>query len=89
MRGPDLRQKRGKRAAERKLLPACQHQVKEGMEVFTMNDPGTDGERVRESVKMITELLTADHLKAPSPRRSRRNSRRTTNWAKSPSAPAP
>ena len=33
-------QKRGRRAAERKLLPACQHQVKDGMEVFTMNAPG-------------------------------------------------
>ena len=33
-------QKRGKRAAERKLLPACQHQVKDRMEVFTMNAPG-------------------------------------------------
>lgn len=32
-------QKRGRRAAERKLLPACQHQIKEGMEVFTMNAP--------------------------------------------------
>ena len=60
-------QKRGKRAAERRLLPACQHQVKEGMEVFTMNDPGRDGERVRGSVKMITELLAADHLKAAPP----------------------
>jgi Fe-S-cluster-containing hydrogenase component 2/CRP-like cAMP-binding protein len=56
-------QKRGKRAAERKLLPACQHQVKDGMEVFTMNDPGKDGERVRNSVKTLTELLAADHLK--------------------------
>ena len=28
-------QKRGKRAPERKLLPACQHQVKKDMEVFT------------------------------------------------------
>ena len=61
-------QKRGKRAAERKLLPACQHHVKEGMEVFTMNDPGKDGERVRETVKMMTEMLSADHLKpAPLP----------------------
>src|SRR5436309_11294009 len=61
-------QKRGKRAAERKLLPACQHQVKEGMEVFTMNAPGADGERVRQSVKVVTELLAADHLKpAPHP----------------------
>src|SRR5687767_11128779 len=61
-------QKRGKRAAERKLLPACQHQVKDRMEVFTMNDPGADGERVRQSVKVVTELLAADHLKpAPVP----------------------
>jgi hypothetical protein len=57
-------QKRGKRAAERKLLPACQHQVKEGMEVFTMQDAGPDGERVRKSVRTLTELLSADHLKA-------------------------
>ncbi len=60
-------QKRGKRAAERKLLPACQHQVKEGMEVFTMQDAGPDGERVRKSVKTLTELLAVDHLK-PAPR---------------------
>ncbi|MBA3960412.1 MAG: cyclic nucleotide-binding domain-containing protein [Chthoniobacterales bacterium] len=60
-------QKRGRRAAERKLLPACQHQVKEGMEVFTMNDPGADGERVRQTVKVVTELLAADHLKPASP----------------------
>lgn len=61
-------QKRGKRAAERKLLPACQHPVKNGMEVFTMNAPGPDGERVRQSVKVVTELLAADHLKpAPQP----------------------
>jgi Fe-S-cluster-containing hydrogenase component 2 len=60
-------QKRGRRAAERKLLPACQHPVKNGMEVFTMNAPGPDGERVRQSVKIVTELLAADHLKpAPS-----------------------
>ncbi len=61
-------QKRGKRAAERKLLPACQHQVKEGMEVFTMEAPGPDGERVRQAVGVMTELLAADHLKpAPAP----------------------
>jgi Fe-S-cluster-containing hydrogenase component 2/CRP-like cAMP-binding protein len=59
-------QKRGKRAAERKLLPACQHQVKNAMEVFTMNDAGADGERVRQAVTVMTELLTADHLK-PAP----------------------
>ena len=61
-------QKRGKRAAERKLLPACQHPVKNGMEVFTMNAAGPDGDRVRQSVKVVTELLAADHLKpAPQP----------------------
>jgi CRP-like cAMP-binding protein/NAD-dependent dihydropyrimidine dehydrogenase PreA subunit len=60
-------QKRGKRAAERKLLPACQHQVKEGMEVFTMQDPGADGDRVRNAVKSLTELLAVDSLK-PAPR---------------------
>ena len=59
-------QRRGQRAAERKLLPACQHPVKEGMEVFTMNAAGPDGERVRQSVKVITELLAADHLKPAS-----------------------
>ena len=61
-------QKRGKRAAERKLLPACQHPVKQGMEVFTMNAPGPDGERVLQAVKVVTELLATDHLKlAPVP----------------------
>ncbi|MDQ6940053.1 MAG: cyclic nucleotide-binding domain-containing protein [Verrucomicrobiota bacterium] len=61
-------QKRGKRAAERKLLPACQHPVKDGMEVFTMNAAGPDGDRVRQSVKVVTELLAADCLKpAPQP----------------------
>ena len=60
-------QKRGRRAAERKLLPACQHQVKEGMEVFTMNATGPDGDRVRQTVKVMTELLAADHLKPAQP----------------------
>src|SRR5437764_3136990 len=60
-------QKRGKRAAERKLLPACQHQVKDGMEVFTMNAPGPDGDRVRQTIKVVTELLAADHLKPANP----------------------
>jgi len=56
-------QKRGQRAAERKLLPACQQLVKEGMEVFTIKDPGRDGDRVRNSVKVLTELLVTDNLK--------------------------
>src|ERR1035441_3476440 len=58
----------GKRSPERKLLPACQHQVKEGMEVFTMYAPGGDGDRVRRAGGIVTELLMADHLKlAPAP----------------------
>ncbi len=58
----------GKRTPERRLLPACQHQVKDGMEVFTMHAPGRDGDRVRRAVRMVTELLMADHLKpAPAP----------------------
>jgi Fe-S-cluster-containing dehydrogenase component len=56
-------QKRGKRAAERKLLPACQHPVKDGMEVFTMKAQGPDGDKVRQTVKVMTELLATDHLK--------------------------
>ncbi len=52
-------QKRGKRAAERKLLPACQHPVKNGMEVFTMNAPGPDGDRVRQSVKVVANCWRA------------------------------
>jgi Fe-S-cluster-containing hydrogenase component 2/CRP-like cAMP-binding protein len=61
-------QKRGARAAERKLLPACMHPVKEGMEVFTMNAPGGDGDRVRGAVKVLSEMLAAQHLKpAPAP----------------------
>lgn len=60
--------KDGLRKEERKLLPACQHPVKPGMEVFTMNAPGKDGDRVRQAVKVTTELLAADHLKpAPAP----------------------
>jgi CRP-like cAMP-binding protein/NAD-dependent dihydropyrimidine dehydrogenase PreA subunit len=61
-------QKRGHRAPERKLLPACQHQVKDGMEVFTKDALGRDGDRVRRAVNTLTELLMADHLKpAPTP----------------------
>src|SRR5438477_8658648 len=60
-------QKRGKRAAERKLLPACQHPVKDGMEGFNMNATGPVGERVRQSVKVVTELLAADCLKPANP----------------------
>jgi Fe-S-cluster-containing hydrogenase component 2 len=60
--------RKGERTPERKLLPACQHQVKPDMEVFTMDVPGEDGARVRRAVTVLTELLMADHLKpAPEP----------------------
>ena len=58
----------GKPTPESRLLPACQHQVKKGMEVFTMDAPGKDGERVRKAVRVVTELLMADHLKVPQDR---------------------
>jgi Fe-S-cluster-containing dehydrogenase component len=61
-------QRNGRRSPERKLLPACQHQVKDGMEVFTIEAAGSDGDRVRRAVGIVTELLMADHLKpAPPP----------------------
>jgi Fe-S-cluster-containing hydrogenase component 2/CRP-like cAMP-binding protein len=56
-------EKHGRRAPERKLLPACQHQVRQAMEVFTSNAEGPDGDRVRQSVKVLTEMLATDHLK--------------------------
>jgi len=56
MRGDKLR-------VERRLLPACQHQVVDGMKVDTMNGTGEAAARVRKSVKVLTELLAADHLK--------------------------
>ena len=62
---------RQQRAAERKLLPACQHQVKNGMEVFTHERPGPRrGAGSAGSVGTITELLSADNFKlAPAPAR--------------------
>jgi Fe-S-cluster-containing hydrogenase component 2 len=43
----------------------------EGVEVFTMNAEGADGNDVRKSVKLLTELLAAEHLKpAPAPARA-------------------
>ncbi len=54
----------GKRRGAGSLVPACHHQVEEGMEVQTIesaNDPES-GTRVRAAVKVLTELLVADHL---------------------------
>ena len=46
-----------------KLLPACHHEVQPGMEVHTINspDPGAS-KRVQMAVKVLTEMLMADHL---------------------------
>ena len=52
--------KRGKPRTERKLLPACQHRVEKQMEVKTI----ATSERVETAVKVVVELLVADH---PSP----------------------
>jgi len=62
------------RTPERKLLPACQHQVKNGMEVTTMHccsgseEDKRAAEKAAKSARIVTELLMADHLKeAPAP----------------------
>src|SRR5437763_1006369 len=53
---------------ERKLLPACQHRVEDKMEVHTMDSPDPKhGQRVRDAVKVLAEMLTADHLPAEKP----------------------
>ena len=55
--------KRGKVTRERKLLPACQHRVEDTMEVQTIESPDPAArERVRSSVRLLTELLIGDHL---------------------------
>jgi CRP-like cAMP-binding protein/Fe-S-cluster-containing dehydrogenase component len=54
--------KRGKRQRERKLLPACQHRVEETMVVETIESPDAEArERVRAAVRVLVELLMADH----------------------------
>jgi CRP-like cAMP-binding protein/NAD-dependent dihydropyrimidine dehydrogenase PreA subunit len=52
-----------------KLSPACQHRVEVGMEVHTTETPATDArtkqplrEQIRAAVKVLAELLVADHL---------------------------
>lgn len=58
---------RGARKKERKLMPACQHRVEAGMEVFTMHADGDDGRRVQRAVRVMTELLTPRDAEAPAP----------------------
>ena len=46
-----------------KLIPACHQPVKAGMIVHTIATPETDkSQRLKRSVKLLTELLTSDHL---------------------------
>ncbi|MEA2631675.1 MAG: hypothetical protein QOE66_1894, partial [Chloroflexota bacterium] len=56
------KEKRGKVQRERKLLPACQHRVEPTMQVQTIESPDPEARsRVQSGVKMLTELLMADH----------------------------
>ncbi len=55
--------KRGQVQRERKLLPACQHRVEETMEIQTIASPDENArKRVESSVRVLAELLMADHL---------------------------
>jgi CRP-like cAMP-binding protein/NAD-dependent dihydropyrimidine dehydrogenase PreA subunit len=48
---------------ERKLLPACQHRVEDGMEVHTLWSPEqTYRKAVRSAVQVLYELLVGDHV---------------------------
>ena len=55
--------KTGRETRGQKLVPACQHPVEEGMIVHTLRSSDTAAAgRVRDSVRVLTELLAADHL---------------------------
>ena len=56
-----FRTSRGQRRAGSKLVPACHHRVEPGMEIQTIGSKA--GNRVRSAVKVLTELMVADHLK--------------------------
>ncbi len=54
---------RGKERRENGLVPACQFRVKEGLAVHTHKSPDQEAaNRVKSTVKVLTELLSADHL---------------------------
>src|SRR5262249_39166298 len=55
--------KNGREVRGQKLVPACHHPAEEGMIVHTLRSSDTAAAgRVRDSVRLLTELLTADHL---------------------------
>jgi Fe-S-cluster-containing hydrogenase component 2 len=54
---------RGKERRENGLVPACQFRVKEGLDVHTHKSSDPDAvKRITNTVRVLTELLTADHL---------------------------
>ncbi|MDA8563778.1 cyclic nucleotide-binding domain-containing protein [Mariniblastus sp.] len=54
-----------------KLIPACHQPVKHGMIVHTIATPEKEkSERLKRSVKLLTELLTSDHLDTSAPSKS-------------------
>src|SRR5262245_51515292 len=54
---------RGKERRENGLVSACQFRVKEGLEVHTHQSSDADAvRRITATVKVLTELLAADHL---------------------------
>ena len=49
-----------------RLVPACQHRIEPKMVVHTINSPDQEAsQRVRKSVGMLLEMLSADHLPQP------------------------
>jgi NADH dehydrogenase/NADH:ubiquinone oxidoreductase subunit G len=66
----------GQRTDER-LVPACVHPVEPGMVVHTMESPEAAlRERIEGSVRVVVELLGADHLRGSAWRRRRTSWRR-------------
>ena len=60
---PDPRDPSKPPRVERKVLPACQHPVENGMEVHTMWSPDSKYRtQVRAAVQGLFELLSADHF---------------------------
>ena len=57
------RDKTGRETRGQKLVPACYHPAEDGMIVHTLRSSDTAAAgRVRDSVRLLTELLSADHL---------------------------
>lgn len=57
------REQNGELVPGGRLIPACHHPVQPGMIVHTINSPDKErSQRVRNAVKVVTELLASDHL---------------------------